>query len=137
VTSSNPCWIASPYLHLHDHVILNPHTGLGMAADDPAFDELRRLILSPEKLDGLNEAQQRLADDGWIIPENQDLSKKFRLRYVSLESHTVCTQACAFCPVSIAPRDPEYMTNELFGRLVEKISRYRSTIEAVTLRCGS
>ena len=126
-------WIASPYLHLYDHVILNPHTGRGIAAEDPAFDEMRRLITGPEKLEDLNEVQRRLADDGWIIPEDLDLSTRYRLRYVSLETHTVCTQACAFCPVSIAPRDPEYMTKELFGCLVDEISRYRSTIEAVTL----
>ncbi len=133
MTSPNSRWIASPYLHLHDHVILNPHTGRGIAADDPVFDELRRLILGAEKLEFLDLAQQRLADDGWLIPEDQDLSTRFRLRYVSLETHTVCTQACSFCPVSIAPRDPEYMPNELFSRLVDEISRYRSTLEAITL----
>ena len=133
MTSPNSRWIASPYLHLHDHVILNPHTGRGIAADDPVFDELRRLILGAEKLECLNEAHQRLADDGWIIPEDQDLSARFRLRYVSLETHTVCTQACSFCPVSIAPRDPEYMPNEFFDRLVDEISRYRTTLEAITL----
>ena len=126
-------WIASPYLHLFDHVILNPHTGRGIAAEDAAYGDLRRLILGLEKIEDLNEAQQVLAADGWLIPEDEDLSRKYRLRYVSLETHTVCTQACAFCPVSIAPRDPEYMATELFDRLAEEISHFRDTIEVVTL----
>ena len=125
--------MASPYLHLHDHVILNPHNGRGMAAEDPAFGELKRLIRGRFKLAELDEVQKTLAADAWLIPETEDLSTRYRLRYVSLETHTVCTQACSFCPVSIAPRKPEYMPNELFKRLVEEISHYRDTIEAVTL----
>jgi hypothetical protein len=131
--ATNSRWMASPYLHLHDHVILNPHNGLGIAVEDPAFSELKRLIEGNLKLDELDEVQGRLAADAWLIPETLDLSTRYRLRYVSLETHTVCTQACSFCPVSIAPRKPDYMPTELFDRLVEEISRYRDTIEAVTL----
>jgi len=131
--SASGAWIASPYLHLFDHVILNPHTGRGIAAEDALYDEMRHLILECGKIESLNEPQKILAADGWLIRENEDLSRKYRLRYVSLETHTVCTQACAFCPVSIAPRDPDYMTTELFDRLVGEISHYRETIEAVTL----
>ena len=126
-------WIASPFLHLHDHVVLNPHPGLGIAAEDPAFDELRRLTQGRMKLKELDEVQKRLAADSWLIRETEDLSTSYRLRYVSLETHTVCTQACSFCPVSIAPRKPHYMATELFNRLVEEIAGYRETIEAVTL----
>lgn len=126
-------WMASPYLHLHDHVILNPHTGLGIAAEDPRFDDLKRLINDRLKLDELDEVQRRLAADAWLVRETEDLSTSYRLRYVSLETHTVCTQACSFCPVSIAPRKPHYMPVELFDRLVEEIAGYRDTIEAVTL----
>ena len=132
-SSNGDRWMASPYLHLHDHVILNPHNGLGIAAEDPAFCELKRLIEGRVKLDELDEVQKRLAADGWLIPETEDLSTRYRLRYVSLETHTVCTQACSFCPVSIAPRKPDYMQTELFNRLVKEISHFRDTIEAVTL----
>jgi hypothetical protein len=131
--SKDSRWMASRYLHLHDHVILNPHNGLGIAVEDPAFSELKRLIQGHFKLTDLDEVQKRLAADAWLIPETEDLSTRYRLRYVSLETHTVCTQACSFCPVSIAPRKPDYMATELFDRLVEEISNYRDTIEAVTL----
>ncbi len=126
-------WMASPYLHLHDHVVLNPHTGLGVAANDPAFDELKRLIKGRITLEDLDQVQKRLADDRWLIRETEDLSTSYRLRYVSLETHTVCTQRCSFCPVSIAPRNRHYMPTELFTRLVREIAEFRETIEAVTL----
>ena len=132
-SSNGDRWMASPYLHLHDHVILNPHNGLGLAAEDPAFCELKRLIEGRVKLDELDQVQKRLAADAWLIPETEDLSTRYRLRYVSLETHTVCTQACSFCPVSIAPRKPDYMQTELFNRLVKEISHFQDTIEAVTL----
>ena len=45
-------WVASPYLHFHDHVILNPHTGRGIADDDPAFEEIKRLFVGGIKLQG-------------------------------------------------------------------------------------
>jgi len=106
--SKDSRWMASPYLH-------------------------QRLIRGRLKLDELDDVQKRLAADAWLIPETEDLSTRYRLRYVSLETHTVCTQACSFCPVSIAPRKPDYMPTELFDRLVEEISHYRDTIEAVTL----
>jgi len=125
--------MANPFLHLHDHVILNPHNGRGIAVEDPAFSELQRLVLGHIKLAELDEVQKRLAADAWLIPESEDHSTRYRLRYVSLETHTVCTQACSFCPVSIAPRKPHYMADELFDRLAEEISQYRDTIEAVTL----
>ena len=126
-------WIANPFLHLHDHVILNPHNGLGLPVEDPAFTELERLITDSVTIVELDEVQKRLAADAWLVPETEDLSTRYRLRYVSLETHTVCTQACSFCPVSIAPRKPHYMPTELFNRLAEEIAGYRETIEAVTL----
>ncbi len=131
--SKSGTWSASPYLHLFDHVVLNPHTGLGISNEDPAYQVLRRLIESGDSVVDLDAIQGRLAADRWLIPEGEDLSTAYRLRYVSLETHTVCTQACSFCPVSMAPRKPEYMATELFERLVEEIAGYRDTIEAVTL----
>ena len=105
----------------------------GIAAEDPAYAALRRLIETRDRVAELDPIQERLAADHWMIREDEDLSTSYRLRYVSLETHTVCTQACSFCPVSIAPRKPEYMPTELFERLVEEIAGYRETIEAVTL----
>ena len=126
-------WIASPYLHLFDHGVYNPHTGRTLSTNEVSYAELRRLIIDRPTLAEFEPAHQQLADDGWLIHDDVDLSRHYRLRYVSLETHTVCTQACSFCPVSIAPRKPEYMPTELFERLAAEISQHRKTIEGVTL----
>jgi MoaA/NifB/PqqE/SkfB family radical SAM enzyme len=104
-----------------------------MPVDDPLHRLLRPLAEEREVIEELDDRGQLLADDGWLIPEGEDLSHAYRLRWVSLETNTVCTQRCSFCPVSIAPRDPEAMKTELFERLVEEIAHHRETIEGVTL----
>ena len=126
-------WSASPYLHLIESGIYNPHTGRTLPVDDPRYTMLRRLVEDRSALTDLDGNQRGLADDGWLVAAREDLSRSYRLRYVSLETHTVCTQACSFCPVSIAPRKPEYMQTELFERLVAEISTHRDTLEGVTL----
>ena len=72
-----------------------------------------------------------LAADGWLIENGPLLASRFRLKYVSLESHTACNQSCYFCPVSIAPREDYFMPTELYQRIVGELQAYRDTIEAV------
>jgi MoaA/NifB/PqqE/SkfB family radical SAM enzyme len=132
--SSRPVgWIASPYLHLYDHVILNPHTGGGIAVEDPNYPGLRHLILEGERIPELDENQRRLAADGWLIREDEDLSHRYRIRWVSLEAHSVCNQRCYFCPVSIAPREPYFMPTELYERIVAEIADLDEPIETVAM----
>jgi len=126
-------WMASPYLHLHDHVILNPHTGRGIAAEDPNYEGVRHFILSGERLVELDQTQSRLADEGWFIREDTDLSHRYRIRWVSLEAHSVCNQRCFFCPVSRAPRESYFMPTELYERIVHEIADLRQPIEAVAM----
>lgn len=126
-------WMASPYLHLYEHVILNPHTGRGIAAEDPNYTGLRQLILDGGKLVDLDANQQRLADEGWLIREHEDLSHRYRIRWVSLEAHSVCTQRCFFCPVSIAPREPYFMDTELYQRIIREIAELGEPIEIVAM----
>lgn len=126
-------WMASPYLHLHDHVILNPHTGRGIAAEDPNYAGLRQLILDEGKLVDLDENQRRLADEGWLIREDVDLSHQYRIRWVSLEAHSVCNQRCFFCPVSIAPRESYFMPTAFYERIVREIADLQQPIEAVAM----
>jgi len=126
-------WMASPYLHLYEHVILNPHTGQGIAAEDPNYPGMRQFILSGEKLLDLDDTQKRLADEGWLIREDTDLSHRYRIRWVSLEAHSVCNQRCFFCPVSIAPREPYFMPTELYERIVTEIAELQEPIEVVAM----
>jgi MoaA/NifB/PqqE/SkfB family radical SAM enzyme len=123
----------SPYLHLTEGVVYNPHTGRSLAADDPRHHALRELAKRQSSLTELDEQGRGLAADGWLVEPADDLDRRYRLRYVSLETHTVCTQACSFCPVSIAPRKPDYMPTELFEHLVAEISAHKETLEGVTL----
>jgi pyruvate-formate lyase-activating enzyme len=126
-------WIASPYLHLFEHAILNPHTGRGMGADHPWYSELRNLILNETHLATLDQLHTALAADDWLISKNTDLSHHFRLRWVSLEAHSICNQRCFFCPVSVAPRDPYFMPTALFERIVDEVAALGEPIEAVTM----
>ncbi len=126
-------WTASPYLHLEPHRLYNPHTGEELLPGAPGYDRLRALAASRGIIRELDRELAPLAGPGWLIAEGTDLSRDYRLRWVSLETHTVCTQRCSFCPVSIAPRKPEYMPSALFERLVAEIAAHRATIEGVML----
>ena len=126
-------WMASPYLHLYEHVILNPHTGRGIAAEDPNYTGLRHLILNGDKLGDLDENQRRLADEGWLIREDEDLSHQYRIRWVSLEAHSVCNQRCYFCLVSIAPREQYFMPTALYERIIAEIAELGEPIEVVAM----
>jgi MoaA/NifB/PqqE/SkfB family radical SAM enzyme len=125
--------MVNPYLHLTAGGAYNPHTGRNLPSGDPRHAQLRSLLGSGEAVAELDASLEQLADDGWLVEEADDLDRRYRLRYVSLETHTVCTQACSFCPVSINPRKPEYMPTELFKRLVTEISAHKETLEGVTL----
>ena len=129
----NGRWIASPYLHLYEHVILNPHTGLGIAAEDPNYVGMRELILEEKKVVDLDNNQRRLAEEGWLIREDEDLSHRYRIRWVSLEAHSVCNQRCYFCPVSIAPREKYFMPTELYERIIAEIAELDEPIEIVAM----
>ena len=51
--------------------------------------------------------------DGWLLAaERSTPSRQYLLKYVSLEAHTVCNQACYFCPVSVDPREDYFMPTE-------------------------
>ena len=126
-------WIASPYLHLFDHAIFNPHTGRGLGADHPWYGELRRLILDETLLVDLDDVQRALAADDWLIPVDTDLSRRYRLRWVSLEAHSICNQRCFFCPVSIAPREPYFMPTATYERIIAEIADLGEPIEHVAM----
>jgi MoaA/NifB/PqqE/SkfB family radical SAM enzyme len=126
-------WIASPYLHLSAGSLYNPHTGRGIPAEDPVYPGMRQFILSGEPVENLDPTQRRLADEGWLIRENEDLSHAYRIRWVSLEAHSVCNQRCFFCPVSVAPRETYFMDTDLYERIITEIAGLGQPIEAVAM----
>ena len=122
----------SPFLHVGDDRIYNPLTDLAVEKTQPEFEGFARLVRDRIPPAGLPFATRReLFDKGWLVPDDEEPSRAFRLKYVSLEAHTVCNQSCYFCPVSIAPRESYFMPTELYERIVGELSAYRDTIEAV------
>jgi len=124
----------NPFLHVDAHQIYNPHTDSALKPDDRGFRELHQIYddesapcSPPDKLRSL------LEEGEWLINADADLSHRFHIKYVSLESHTVCNQACYFCPVSISRRDPYFMPTELYESIVGQLAKYRDTIEAFSM----
>ena len=115
----------NPFLHIDAERIYNPITDRALSAGDPEFNALRRAI------DG-QDVDERLEHDGWLV--RGDVAHLHRLKIVSLETMTACNQKCYFCPVSIAPREDYDMPVELFERIVNQLTAYRSTLESVFLQ---
>lgn len=122
--------MASPYLHFDGWQVVNPLTNVTLTPADRLFAPLHDLRAS-RPVDGAigRELQAGL----WAIPDGTDLSTRFRLKVVSLEAHSVCNQACYFCPVSVAPREKSFMPTELYERIVAELSAFRDTIEGVCM----
>lgn len=118
---------ANPYLHYAEDRIYNPLNDRALTPSDAAWPALRRF------LDG-GPADESLLRDEWLIEETTDLSRRSLLKIVSLETMTTCNQKCYFCPVSIAPREDELMTDALFASIVNQLTTFRPTIEGVFLQ---
>ncbi len=124
----------SPYLHYGPDRIYNPHADELLELGQPAYEALLRAIRGEP---APAEALAPLAERGWLVrtdsgdAASDELSRRYRLKYVSLEAHTVCNQSCYFCPVSVAPRDDYFMPTELYERIVGELAAWRDTIEAV------
>lgn len=124
--------MANAFLHIGRDRVYNPLTDRTLLETDPLYGDLRRVLGAQavaEELEPTTAA--RLVEDGWLVASDLDLSRSYHLKYVSLEAHTVCNQACYFCPVSIAPREPYFMPTELYRSIVDQLGAWRETIEAV------
>jgi ABC-type polysaccharide/polyol phosphate transport system ATPase subunit len=118
----------SPYLHTSAEHFYNPLTDQKLALGEPLFAALRGFEESGRASTADLDA---LSAGGWLIADADLASQSFKLKYASLEAHTVCNQSCYFCPVSIAPRENHFMPTELYERILGQLSDYRSTIEAL------
>jgi hypothetical protein len=115
----------NPFLHVDTDRIYNPHTDRALVRGDDEFALLRSFI------DG-GAPHEALESGGWIVRD--DVSRRYHLKIVSLETMTSCNQKCYFCPVSIAPRADYSMPMEFFEAVVDQLSAYRATIESVFLQ---
>jgi MoaA/NifB/PqqE/SkfB family radical SAM enzyme len=122
----------NPFLHAGEDRVYNPLTDRTLLRGEPGYETLRGVLSGALALDRLPAADRgRLSADGMLLPGDAEPAKAFRLKYVSLEAHTVCNQSCYFCPVSIAPREDYFMPTALYERIVGEIAAWRDTIEAV------
>jgi Radical SAM superfamily/Iron-sulfur cluster-binding domain len=124
----------NPYLHVGADRVYNPQTDRTLSQGEEGYDLLLGLLagdLTAADLEAAAAAE--LARGGWTVAAGEDPSRSFYLKYVSLEAHTVCNQACYFCPVSVAPRESYFMPTELYERIVGELGSFRDTIEAVSL----
>jgi hypothetical protein len=122
----------NPFLHDGGDRLYDPLTDRTLLDGERGYAPLRALLAGGAALGGVPETERAwLAGQGWLLPAEEDPSQRFLLKYVSLEAHTVCNQACYFCPVSIAPREDYFMPTELYERIVGELAVYRDTIEAV------
>jgi MoaA/NifB/PqqE/SkfB family radical SAM enzyme len=127
-----PALRPSPFLHIGPDNVYNPLTDRTLRESEPGYESLRALLagaLDFERVPAVD--RERLSEQGWLLRDAVEASQSFRLKYVSLEAHTVCNQACYFCPVSIAPREDYFMPTDLYERIVGELAAWRDTIEAV------
>lgn len=117
----------SPFLHNDADRVYDPLTDRTLVPGDPLYASFRAFERGVA-------ASEALREGGWVIGEESDLSRRHRLKIVSLETMTTCNQKCYFCPVSIAPREDESMSDALFDRIVGELTGFRETLEAVFLQ---
>jgi hypothetical protein len=117
----------NPFLHIDADRIYNPLTDRAVTAGDAEYALLRAFLAG-------GSAGEGLARKGWAVGDDEDVSTAYRLKIVSLEMMTACNQKCYFCPVSIAPREDYVMPEALFERIVNELTNFRSTLEAVFLQ---
>lgn len=126
--------VPDPYLHVGDDRIYNPLTDRTLHQGEAGYRTLRGVLAGELLIDQLPAADRAgLQDGGWLVDPSADLDQRFYLKYVSLEGHTVCNQACYFCPVATDPRQAYHMPQDLYERILRQLANYRGTIEALSM----
>jgi len=132
IKGQSTSWVPSPFLHVGPDRLYNPLTDETLLDSDPGFRRVREIqegaVPPPVELEG---ELRDLADKGWLTDDPEGLSTRYRLKFISLEAHTVCNQACYFCPVSVSPRESHFMPMETYRRILGEIAELQEPIEAV------
>ncbi len=128
-------WIPEPYLHIGPDRVYNPLTDRTFHNSEEFFADYRALLARQHRVEDLTAPTvEFLRAQGWLVAADaDDLDTRFHLKYVSIETHTVCNQKCYFCPVAYDPRKPYFMPTELFDDILAQLSRYKDTIDGVKL----
>ena len=124
----------SPYLHVEQDRVYNPLTDRSIVVGQVGFSELQALYRGDRSIDMQSgSVEEYLREEGWLLDNPAEESRCFFLQYVSLEASTTCNQSCSFCPVSIHPRAPHFMSMTFYEKIVEQLSAYRATIKGVSM----
>jgi len=127
-------WRANPYLHFEAEGIFNPHTGALLANDHRWHGRLLQLATSGELRSELCDDEVRgLAEQGWLVATGDDIHRRYRIKYVSIEALSVCNHGCYYCPVSIAPREAVRMPTSLFERVIGEVAALDHPGEGVVM----
>jgi pyruvate-formate lyase-activating enzyme len=127
-------WRANPYLHVEADGIFNPHTDARLADDHPWHDRLLGLVSNGERLTELADDDLRgLAEQGWLIATQDDIDRRYRIKYVSIEAFSLCNHGCYYCPVSVAPKKQVRMPTPLFERVISEVADLGHPVEGVVM----
>ncbi len=132
--TAGPGCLVEPFLHHERNQIYNPITDLALEDGDEDLPTVLALSSKRGRVIDLDEGlRKRLRGDGWIVAGDAHLSTRHRLIFVSLETTSVCNQACTFCPVSVAPRSAEVTSRQLFETIADQLQNFSDTLQAVFL----
>lgn len=124
--------VPEPYLHVGPDRVYSPLLDRHLGEGEPGYADFRAVITGERPLASVPVAvRAELADAGWLVDGRADLDRRFRLKYVSLEAHTVCNQSCYFCPVSVDPREAHFMSSEQYEEILAQLAPYADTLEGV------
>ncbi len=125
----------NPFLHFRDSEIYNPLTDLRVSEADPNFAILKNLrgAAAIENIEIAQPDQHALLALGWLTSTPRDLANSYLLKYVSIETHTMCNHKCTFCPVSVHTREREFMPKALFANITQQLAEQYTGIEGVFL----
>jgi pyruvate-formate lyase-activating enzyme len=112
----------SPYLHRFPDRVESPVTGAILSTGDPLAAALRSMRGGDGFHGHLGAADlERLVAGGFLVDDVEDASRRGRLLYANVETCSTCNHRCAFCPVSIDPREKDVMPQALFVRIVDEV----------------
>lgn len=125
----------SPFVRLEGGSAHNPLAAFSIEAGSQEIVFLRALAEGEADVSTLSEqAWDRLVREAWIVLPGDDVSTRHRLKIVSLETNSVCNQACYFCPVSVDPREDAVMPDAMFTSILEQLRSFRGTLDAIFLQ---
>jgi len=116
-----PAGAASPYVHDRGAELYSPLSGESIPKGGEAHRALTRIAAGEDPV-AHAAVLEHLRAARFLIEDVEAETRRTRLLYVSLETCTSCNHRCPFCPVSVAPREMEVMSQELFTSIVDQVA---------------